>query len=338
PAHPEVPHEAFYDGSVTGVKELFESFEDSLLPIDLQLLKYKKKDLHASHYHRTACRIFSNRKRVLRSHVVDGDPFTCPSKDIHQGKTPVHLPQDEIEQIHELENEDKSWLEERRKLRKGLNNLGLSTEWLSRKPDRNGVENRVLADLLRKQEPSQPIIQEFDCPHNISRIIRLMADHIETFEMLPSIFPNCNRTKRISKANCKDGMLKLQKVLPISPVDIREIVNYFYEETRNSLWKVLVSAVKQSDSIKVGQSVHSVESDWTLSSLDEEEFPQIELKLTEKEKVKATRMKEYESAVQACKEYDTVLSEGLLRKVLLHPGDSGSDARSTMQLPQPGNT
>nr|XP_009862249.2 EF-hand calcium-binding domain-containing protein 12-like isoform X2 [Ciona intestinalis] len=85
----------------------------------------------------------------------------------------------------------------------------------------------------------------------------------------------------------------------------------------------------------VGQPLQSIESSWTLSSIDDEESNPIELSETEKKR--DIRLKEFEDAVRICKENDVVLSETLLRKVLLHPGDDGT-IRDVMQLPPPGSS
>ncbi|XP_078487461.1 uncharacterized protein LOC100179680 [Ciona intestinalis] len=380
PAQTDLPPDAFQDGTIIGVKELFQSYEDSLLPIDQQLLKYKKKDLHASHYHRTACRIFSNRKRIHRSHFVDDNPFAITStKDELGSRTISHLPLNE-EVVHVSSPDQvashKSWVEERRKLRHNLNNLGLTSEWLEKKPVRNSVENRVLAGLASKvkRAPSVSLLNEsvcvllhinriqtyclffnlpffelvvqfyiyppfqlqptFECPSDISTILKTITKHIASFDKLPTIFTNCNRTKRISRLNCKEGLLKLQKDLPISAFDIKEILRYFYENSEVSLWKVLSTALKSMEP-SVGQPLQSIESSWTLSSIDDEESNPIELGETEKKR--NVRLKEFEDAVRICKENDVVLSETLLRKVLLHPGDDGT-IRDLMQLPPPGSS
>nr|XP_026693932.1 uncharacterized protein LOC100179680 [Ciona intestinalis] len=216
PAQTDLPSHAFQDGTVIGVKELFQSYEDSLLPIDQQLLKYKKKDLHASHYHRTACRIFSNRKRIHRSHFVDDNPFAITSTKDELGSRTIsyHTPNEEVVHVSSPDqvSTHKSWVEERRKLRHNLNNLGLTAEWLEKKPVRNSVESRVLAGLAGKvkRTPSPTFAPE--CPSDISTVLKTITKHIASIDKLPTIFPNCNRTKRISRLNCKEGLLKLQRV------------------------------------------------------------------------------------------------------------------------------
>ena len=56
----------------------------------------------------------------------------------------------------------RQWLQQRQKLRKGLESLGLSDEWLARKPDKTELERRVLRRILEEKYPKIPDVPVSD--------------------------------------------------------------------------------------------------------------------------------------------------------------------------------
>lgn len=62
---------------VRGVKELFETHEDALLPIETQIRRYRKRDLYASHFHRTSCRILGECRLSSVLFVLSGGSYCC---------------------------------------------------------------------------------------------------------------------------------------------------------------------------------------------------------------------------------------------------------------------
>jgi len=161
----EACNDLFEEGVKAGVKELFESYEDALLPIDVQLEKYKKRDLYHSHFHRTSCLVFGPRKHVRKTHIVDFNPFVMPTtKQSISDSGDLAVPTHDVEEQtsgrfqesslpikSDLSRYNKSWIQSRQKLRNDIDKMGLQATWLLHKPERSGLEERVLASLLQKR-------------------------------------------------------------------------------------------------------------------------------------------------------------------------------------------
>ena len=134
----------FKDGAILGVKELFESCENELLPINQQLKFYKKRDLFASHTQRTSRKVLKTHQHLYRHYLVDENPFAvvrAELKALPKHISEVDLPSEESE----LSLSD--WVEKRKQLRTGLNEMGLNISWLERKPSKTCLEQKLLAKL-----------------------------------------------------------------------------------------------------------------------------------------------------------------------------------------------
>ncbi|CAH1265016.1 EFCAB12 [Branchiostoma lanceolatum] len=152
-----------------GFQWLFDPNDLAYLPIQEQLKHYKQRQLFPNLYYRVASKSFG--PPVSRRRVIIAPPMSTADDGIRELKQPFHAslnppPQptktleEEVREIQKelrfREQECKEWVANRQTLRQDLNKLGLNQTWLARKPDRTGLESRVLGQLKvadrRKQE------------------------------------------------------------------------------------------------------------------------------------------------------------------------------------------
>jgi len=152
------------------IADIYDDVEESQKPISLQLKRYKPRDLSSSHQVRTRCKIFPP-KTLLRKTVIgpnDGGNRNLDFTDIEfpsyyksladgqdEGKRRLGEPKSFVEPTETTvvrspspSSDDgpsfKDWLASRKKLRSDLDNLGLHSDWLKRKPMKTELEERVL--------------------------------------------------------------------------------------------------------------------------------------------------------------------------------------------------
>jgi len=156
--------DSFQDSILLGVKFLFEASENELLPIEDQLKRYKKRNLQASHAHRTSRKVFGSQKPLWRHHRVETDPFeitnsTADAIHMHHDDTPFYsgvISRKMNQKVDISISEDEKissqittqWINERKQLRENLKNLSQIKSWLERKKDKTCLEEKVLNQLI----------------------------------------------------------------------------------------------------------------------------------------------------------------------------------------------
>ncbi|XP_076804795.1 uncharacterized protein LOC143448801 isoform X1 [Clavelina lepadiformis] len=377
--------DVFQDGNEPGVQDLFESYEEALLPVHEQLKRYKKRDLYASHFYRTSCKVFGPRKSIRRIHLVDGNPLESAKKNdsnVLPRVDPVillhpkpllstdnnKLPDTTCEDDAARQIEYKTWLRKRRKLREDLNDLGLTTSWLQRKPDKTVVEERVLADLLHNQKSKSSVDQltstlsTSTCvnpphfqhqqlemqfiPQPVEATLHKLADYIIRNKIsLNKLFSNCRNAEKIFYSQCKDGLIMLQKKIPVSSKDITELVNHFYKDSKfsDSFYIALTDLLGKLDPSVSSTSLLSGCSSSSFVNYSSLKTQALQSSLSKSTPggldARKARLKEYEAAVKLCEKNGVPLTKELLLKVLLHPGDKTlpEDCRD-FRIRQPGTT
>lgn len=210
--------------SVAGVKDLFDDCEETLLPVKTQLLRYKSRDLASSHQVRTRCKIFGPRKLVRKTVIGPSDGNQdLDFSDIEFPRYYKSLGNDaDIQQTvaSSSENEDPAadvpfhqWLEDRKKLRNDLNNIGLESDWLKRKPVKSALEERVLQRLKN---------QDAEKKENAGKSVKnVRFDAAKRKDELKS--KRLNEFRRVSSACQKTGLQiddNLLKDVLLHPGDI----------------------------------------------------------------------------------------------------------------------
>lgn len=150
-----------------GIKMLFSPDSASYLPIEDQLRQYKTRNLEKSKVYLMAAKMWGlgvrSRKRIIiappmtdkpresqittQANVTLNPPTSRTPGKLSNGDDWT-LSQLERVRAHEQELEErtaeyKHWLEDRMKLREGLENLGLNDSWLRKKADLTPLEQRV---------------------------------------------------------------------------------------------------------------------------------------------------------------------------------------------------
>ncbi|XP_022101225.1 EF-hand calcium-binding domain-containing protein 12-like isoform X2 [Acanthaster planci] len=171
-----------------GLRWLFNPNSFEFLPIEEQLKKYKSRDLAKAKTYATATKLWGlsrNRKRVFIAPPMGDHPGRDVSVRLANARLkPLDTPSppaknkdwalSELEKIaaHDQEIEEKSseykaWLEDRMKLRDGLENLGLNEEWLRHKPDPSPLERRVVERMRGERLGKHAINKEGHDPTSI---------------------------------------------------------------------------------------------------------------------------------------------------------------------------
>eukprot|EP00058_Branchiostoma_floridae_P021064 XP_002606554.1 hypothetical protein BRAFLDRAFT_105284 [Branchiostoma floridae] len=156
-----------------GFQWLFDPNDLAYLPIEEQLKHYKQRQLFPNHFYRVASKSFgspSSRRRVIIAPPMNtaGDGVRELKQPFHASLKPPPLPtktlEEEVREIQKeiaiREQECKEWVAKRQTLRQDLNKLGLNQSWLARKPDRTGLESRVLGQLKVSDRQRQQVLAE----------------------------------------------------------------------------------------------------------------------------------------------------------------------------------
>ena len=157
-----------------GLRRLFRLPLD-YLPVDEQLQHYKQRDLMPSHIFRVGIRLFGNAP-LTRTRVFEASHYSPPNWQprVHPSRI-LHPPDKEQEQERKLdealqgprkpseftEAEYRQWVEERMKIREGLEGMGVSERWLCSK-NRTPAEEYLLAQLKEKNRLKQSRIENKD--------------------------------------------------------------------------------------------------------------------------------------------------------------------------------
>lgn len=147
---------------------LFDRFNMDHIPERKRMEEFEHRDLaHVKHY-KAAVKIFGG--PLSRKRVIIAPPMETPTKHrlglYFEKRTMPSAPQlntelkpqkpfekpepEEITAAREArvrEDTYKSWFKERQQFRNDLENMGLNTEWLSKKKDKTVLETRVLKQL-----------------------------------------------------------------------------------------------------------------------------------------------------------------------------------------------
>ncbi|GFR88716.1 EF-hand calcium-binding domain-containing protein 12 [Elysia marginata] len=161
------------------LQRLFDPYNFDHIPKEERLKLFKQRDLpHIKHY-KAAVKIFGG--PPCRTRVIVAPPMETPLKHrlglYHNVFVPPAAPvlngslktlretvkAPTAEEKAQAEDDEKvaqykSWIGERKKLRKDLDNIGLNEEFLSRKPDKTELEKRVQANYkaVRLWQPTPP--------------------------------------------------------------------------------------------------------------------------------------------------------------------------------------
>ena len=183
------------DVSDYGIAWLFDPDNYDYLPLDEQLKLYKQRDLRKVKVFKTAAKIWGfnrSRKRVIVAPPMelqgsqkeesswDGLERKTMNSVVKPQKFTEKPPTEEEEKFKENErqlSEYKNWVEERKKMRESLKNMGLNEKWLAHKPDKTPLEERLLARFIKARTikpPTPPV-----CIHvfNIYFIKKILYHH-----------------------------------------------------------------------------------------------------------------------------------------------------------------
>lgn len=157
-----------------GLRRLFQLPVD-YLSMEERLQQYKQRDLIPSHLYRIGIRLFGNAP-LTRTRVFQASQFSPPNWQprVHPSRV-LHSPDKEQEQEIKLEEalkgprkpsdfteaEYREWVEERMRIREGLEGMGVSERWLCSK-DRTPAEEHLLTQLREKNRLKQSRIENKD--------------------------------------------------------------------------------------------------------------------------------------------------------------------------------
>ena len=158
------------DSILASIRKLFEESEAELLPIQNQLKRYKKRNLQASHANRISRKVFGSKQTLFRYHHIENDSFdvlgsrNSVKSDLQQN-TELTPPFDNTSVVYSSETSPAcvttetnnsstitDWVEQRKKLRNGLNSMGMTISWLERKLSKTCLEESVLAQLQKEND------------------------------------------------------------------------------------------------------------------------------------------------------------------------------------------
>lgn len=177
---------------------LFDETRIDHLPINQQLNFYKQRDLRKVKIYKIATQIWgvkSHRKRVIvappkikntaTGTEIDHVSRTCQfNSDLKPQKPPPKLPTDAEmcawEQQKKIEDY-KKWVSDRKKFRHDLETMGLQEHWLSSKPDRTPLEQRVLRKMIKDRTPKASSL------HPVSDQHVVLPDNPEPVEQVKQV-------------------------------------------------------------------------------------------------------------------------------------------------------
>ena len=151
---------------------LFDPERFDHLPIEEQLKLYKHRDLKHTKIYKIAARIWGaplSRKRKIVAPPMnttwEQGPLSTgikaqqinselkPTKAIRKQQTSAD--HEEMSNKNNIKSYNK-WMNDRKKFRANLDNMGLNEEWLARKPDKTALEHRVLRRMIEERNPKAP--------------------------------------------------------------------------------------------------------------------------------------------------------------------------------------
>ena len=157
-----------------GLRRLFQLPLD-YLPMEERLQRYKQRDLIPSHLFRVGIRLFGNAP-LTRTRVFEASQYSPPKWQprVHPSRV-LQPPDKEQEQEIKLDEALKSprkpsefteadyreWVEERMRIREGLEDMGVNERWLCSK-NRTPAEEHLLAQLREKNRLRQSRIENKD--------------------------------------------------------------------------------------------------------------------------------------------------------------------------------
>jgi len=154
---------------------LFDEYNLDHIPEEQRMKLFAHRDLpHVKHY-KAAVKIFGG--PLSRKRVIIAPPMETPMKHrlglYHNRQEPPPppvmnseiKPQDHSDKLEydpkeiqaEIEKDKefqyKKWIQERQKFRNNLENMGLTEDWLARKPHKTALERRVLRRMKEERMP-----------------------------------------------------------------------------------------------------------------------------------------------------------------------------------------
>ncbi|CAH1783951.1 unnamed protein product, partial [Owenia fusiformis] len=165
--------------SEMGLERLYDVDNMDHIPEDKRLDQFQQRDLHKTHFYKTAAKIFGppkSRKRVIiappmekpvrfaRLQVDDDESFkplidNDPDLDVRQPRFPTSMTSantsstDNTKVSQDEINDYKDWITKRKKFRKDIDQMGLREEWLVNKPNKTALEKRVLRRMIAERLP-----------------------------------------------------------------------------------------------------------------------------------------------------------------------------------------
>ncbi|KAK3609529.1 hypothetical protein CHS0354_007330 [Potamilus streckersoni] len=234
------------------LNRLFDPLNMDEVPEDDRMKKFKHRDLaHVKHY-KAAVRIFGG--PLSRKRVIIAPPMETPMKhrlgmymnlkptpespvlttalkpQIQQEKPP---PEELVVAQREREREDsyKQWMQARQKFRNDLDNMGLSEQWLEKKPNKTALEKRVLMKLRQtKKEQKEQEKDAVFAAASESGEKSSSSDHAETTSVstTSSKFPDIRLPTPL-------GVRTLEKHLKMKK---KRLVDLFTEVDKDKKWKI----------------------------------------------------------------------------------------------------
>ncbi|XP_018410721.1 PREDICTED: EF-hand calcium-binding domain-containing protein 12 [Nanorana parkeri] len=140
------------------------AFRDTPRPPDIDLRKYKQRDLSQTLFFKVACRTFGPPKSRIRRIVAppmqkvefDAESGVNLTGKSSAGSGVTETPrEDQMPGTEGAEQNVSDWISERKKLRAQLDSMGDLERWLQGKPDLTALETRVRDKMAERRSKSQ---------------------------------------------------------------------------------------------------------------------------------------------------------------------------------------
>ena len=158
-----------WEDSSLFLERLFDPYNFDHLPIEDQVKLFKQRNLLRTKFYKTAAGIWGaplSRKRVINAppmrDINNNDTVIVKQPVCSALKPQVVPPPPENPVVTKAKEEYarfedyKSWVNDRKKFRNDLDNMGLSEQWLAKKIDRTVLEERVLRRMIEERTPKAP--------------------------------------------------------------------------------------------------------------------------------------------------------------------------------------
>lgn len=165
------------DSTDLGLQRLFRPPFDHL-PVEEQLSHYHQRDLMPTHVFRVGMKIFG-KKPPIRRRVIEGSYGKSIQHSLHRDRQKITKDKDKEEKTQDDQQQEyKTWLEQRKKLREGLESIGAHEQWLTSKKC-TPIEAKLLAKLkeerrLRNKPKSPPPPSEVSLPLSLFLSLSLL--------------------------------------------------------------------------------------------------------------------------------------------------------------------